>query len=321
MIYSVLIIGCGKIAGIKKNNKNSHGFAILSNKNLKLEACFDIDQNNLDYFSNQFNCIPYRNLNEALQNEKYNIISICSPDHTHYETTKTILNSKNKPDLIFLEKPACLNLSEYYSLLHLSNEMQVPVIVNHSRRFNTDFIQIRNLIKQNSFGELIRINATYYNGWIHNGTHIVDTIIFLFNEYLTFKKINNYNFCGYKKDKTFDILGMTDSTNIPIDIKSIDERNYQLFEFDFWFSKGRIRIENFGDSMIFERPITSNLGENVLERDKLFLKLRKFTEIEFAYNEICRSFNLNKPEILNDFLLQNSESTMKAIFQAMDLSN
>ena len=46
---------------------------------------------------------PYTNLQNALSNEKFNIISICTPDHTHYEITKTILNSDNKPDLIFLK--------------------------------------------------------------------------------------------------------------------------------------------------------------------------------------------------------------------------
>ena len=72
------------------------------------------------------------------------------------------------------------------------------------------------------------------------------------------------NFCSYQKDKTFDIYGQSNNSYIPIDIKAIDENYYQIFEFDFWFSKARLRIENFGDSFIFERAITNNLNEKVL---------------------------------------------------------
>ena len=317
-MFSVMIVGCGKIAGI---NKNSHARAILANKNLNLKVCVDNDKEKADYFSKEFNCIYYTDLQKALSNEKCNIISICTPDHTHYEITKIVLNSDNKPDLIFLEKPICHNLNEYYSLVKLSNEKKTPIIINHSRRFNSDFINIKNLIHENYFGKLIRINATYYNGLIHNGTHIIDTIIFLLDESITFKNINNLNFCSYQKDKTFDINGQSDNTCIPIDIKAIDENYYQIFEFDFWFSKARLRIENFGDSFIFERATTNYLNERVLMKKKLSLKPKKFSEIEFAYNEINRSLIEKKPEILENFRLQNSEFTVKAIFQAMDLLN
>ncbi len=205
--------------------------------------------------------------------------------------------------------------------MNLSNETKTPIIINHSRRFNSDFINVKNLIHENYFGNLIRINATYYNGLIHNGTHLIDTIIFLLDESITFKNINNLNFCSYQKDKTFDIYGQSNNSCIPIDIKAIDENYYQIFEFDFWFSKARLRIENFGESFIFERAITNNLNEKVLIKTMLSLKPKKFSEIEFAYNEISRSLIENRPEILENFTLQNSEFTVKAIFQAMDLLN
>ena len=53
----------------------------------------------------------------------------------------------------------------------------------------------------------------------------------------------------------------------------------------------------------------------------LSLKPKKFSEIEFAYNEINRFLIEKRPEILENFRLQNSEFTVKAIFQAMDLLN
>ena len=92
-----------------------------------------------------------------------------------------------------------------------------------------------------------------------------------------------------------------------------------IFEFDFWFSQARLRIEDFGDSLIFECPKTNYLNESVLIKKKLSLKSKRYSEIEFAYNEICRSLIKKRPEILDNFTLQNAEFTIKAMSQAMDL--
>ena len=67
--------------------------------------------------------------------------------------------------------------------------------------------------------------------------------------------------------------------------------------------------------------MTNNLNERVLIKKMLSLKPKKFSEIEFAYNEINRALLEKRPEILENFRLQNSEFTVKAIFQAMDLLN
>ena len=69
-----------------------------------LKACVDNDKEKADYFSKKFDCISLYKFTKALSNEKFNIISICTPDHTQYEITKIILNSE-KTDIIFLEKP------------------------------------------------------------------------------------------------------------------------------------------------------------------------------------------------------------------------
>ena len=92
-MFSVMIVGCGKIAGI---NKNSHARAILANKNLNLKVCVDNDKEKADYFSKKFNCISYTNLQKALTNEKFNII-FADPPYEHREFPRIA-------DLIFESK-------------------------------------------------------------------------------------------------------------------------------------------------------------------------------------------------------------------------
>lgn len=319
-MYSVMIVGCGKIAGINnENSKFSHGGAILSNEKLKLKACVDHNQINSDDFANKFKCKSYNDLNEALSNEKTNIVSICTPDETHFDITKKVLSSKNKPDLIFLEKPPCQNLNQYYSLVKLSNKRKVPIIVNFSRRFNSDVSIIKDLIAKRNLGKIIRIEAIYYNGWMHNGIHAVDTILYLLNENIVLKKVKNINFCSYFRDKTFDVFGETDISKAPIGIKAVDERYYQLFEIDLWFSNARLKFEDFGSSIKLEVPKVNNLKERVLEREKIIFPERKYTNIEIAYNNISSALDLDDFSKLENFTLQNSESTMRTINEGMEL--
>ncbi len=321
-MYKVLMIGCGKIAGLDKNiSRCTHGSAIERNRNLTIKGCIDSDFNRANIFADKFKCEKYTDLKKTLEVNDFNIISVCSPDHTHFSITKTILIGDNKPDLVFLEKPACQNINEYEELIKLSILSKTPIIVNHSRRFNTDILSIKDLLKKNKFGSLIRVGATYYNGWLHNGVHAVDTISFLLDEQITFDKIQNLGYCSYFQDKTFDINGKTNISKVPVEIKSIDERYYQLFEFDFWFSDARIKIDDFGNIVRIYTPFTNDLNERVLKNSNISFPKNEYTNIEFAYNKICESLESKDLSILENFTLQNSESTMRSIFQGMELSN
>ena len=61
--------------------------AILANKNLNLKVCVDNDKEIADYFSKEFNCISYTDLQKALSRENLTLLVLFS-DHTHYEITK-----------------------------------------------------------------------------------------------------------------------------------------------------------------------------------------------------------------------------------------
>ena len=109
---NVLIVGCGSIAGdldIKCSDIDdkplTHAGAYYNDKRFNIKACADISDVRSSSFAENWN-IPnaYNSIEQALMDDNdYDVISICSPTDCHYENIKACLTLK--PKLIFCEKP------------------------------------------------------------------------------------------------------------------------------------------------------------------------------------------------------------------------
>ena len=121
-------------------------------------------------------------MRSALLNKRFDVISICTSDKSHFILAKEILTNINPPKVLFLEKPACRTRNEFHELKVLAKKANVLILVNHTRRFSQNFAKLRSLIQKKQFGELYQVNATYYGGWFHNGTHMVDTLNYMLND-------------------------------------------------------------------------------------------------------------------------------------------
>ena len=112
-------------------------------------------------------CYSFETLDDI---KNVDIVSICVPDESHVKTTLEI--SKLNPKIIFLEKPICRDIQDINVLKHID----IPILVNYSRRFSNDFQKLSKRIKKNEFGEYQSGNAFYGKGFIHNGSHMIDLL-------------------------------------------------------------------------------------------------------------------------------------------------
>ena len=89
--------------------------------------------------------------------------------------------------------------------------------------------------------------------------------------------------------------------------------NYQLFEYDLKFENARIRIEDFGNRIVFERKIINNMGESVLLKSDYPIDISfKKSPMEIATNRIVEY--LEKNYSLDDVVLEDTYKTMKTIW-------
>ena len=315
-----LIIGCGKIAGNGNMDElETHGGAMSSNPNISVKACVDKDIDQATAFAKKISCDAYYDLAIALKKFNYDIVSVCTPDLTHYSITKEILLTNSPPKVIFLEKPACRLRSEYIELVELSKKKQVQIVVNHTRRFSRKYMKIRDFINTGKLGGLKKINVVYYGGWFHNGSHVIDTLFLLFGKNIIWQKVYDPVYSRHKDDPTLQISGRLGETNTPVMLAAIDENYFQLFEVDAWFERGRLKLEDFGYSVDIKESIENKNSEKVLSPIKFKVPTEKNTEMQIAIGLICDYIKHGNVKSLEDVKLESIGKTIDCLWSGKEL--
>ena len=317
MKYNSLIIGCGKIAGIFDNEKDnfiySHAKAYKKNKNINKIFFCDIQYDKAKKLGAKYNSDIYdTNYINILNDFHPDLISVCTPSDTHFEICKKILSNNIKPKAILIEKPICESKNQFDELVRLSKKNKVKLFVNHSRRFDIKHNTIRKLVSKNFFGKIIRIDCLYYGGWENNGIHLVDTLNFIFDDELSLHKLISYKKINSTKYHDIDLLLKFKKNKSLVYANSFSEKNFQIFEFDFKFDESRLRIEDFGSRINYEKKVINNLNENILKPDLINFNLG-LSPIENALNEIINSLQ-NKQSLYN-FNLKDVYKSMNCVWE------
>lgn len=317
--FNALIIGCGKIAGIYDDPADSyvysHSKAYNKCKSFQKIYYCDIDIKKAKKIASIYGSELYGNdMLQMATNFRPDVISICTETQYHFDNVTSILNLNYLPKLIFLEKPVCENLEQLNQLIDLSNDKGVKIIVNHSRRFDQKMIQLKKLISEKFFGSPLKINVNYYGGWKNNGTHVIDTILYLFEKELEYVKSGRIENSRHLHDPTINFYLRFKNSLVDIHINGFNEDFYQIFEFEFRFDKARLRIEDFGNRIIYEKKITNNMKENVLEIRKINFGSNLVSPIENSINIITKYLNGNN-EIINSLTINDISKTMKFVWE------
>jgi predicted dehydrogenase len=318
--YKALIVGCGRIAGGEEGaGPETHAGAIKLEPRVSLEACVYKNAEKGKIFARKYECLALDSLREGLFSVQPDLVSICTPDSTHFPLTREVLISEIPPRVVFLEKPAGTSKAECEELRILAKKAEVLLVINQTRRFSPKYSFIRDFISKETFGPINRANATYYSGWLHNGTHLVDTLAYLFRDTIRWEKLLNTVPSPYEGDPSFELIGAFETSNAKVVVSAIDEAFYQLFDFDFWFERGRLRIEDFGSRISFEKQVVNQIGEHVLEPCEIELPSSPLTEMQIALGLICDFLDNGDNNSLKPVSIEEIESTMNLLWQALEL--
>lgn len=124
----------------------------------------------------------------VLQDEEVNLVVVSAPDKFHVPYARQILNA-GKHALI--EKPFSGTAEEAREVFALAKEKGLVCMPNQNRRFDADFLALKEVIAGGKIGEVVRLESHYdyykENGWydyfgtLYNlGVHTTDQIISLF---------------------------------------------------------------------------------------------------------------------------------------------
>ena len=201
----------------------------------------------------------------------------------------------------------------------MNTRLEIPIIVNHSRRFDNAHKHIADQIKRNDFGDLVQGHIYYYGGWQHMGVHIVDTLLYFFKKNINIIHAAYRCDSKYPQDPTLDVALKIDDAEVQIN--GFPESFYQILEFNLLFEKGQIKINDFGKDIVVSKKILNRENESVLMKDSQSLKMCMNNPIYNAVNLIIKYLDTNDTTLLSDVNIFAAEKTMKLIWKGVKKYN
>jgi predicted dehydrogenase len=206
-VYRSVVIGLGRIGWRMEGERHravpcTHAGAYQYAKRTELVGGFDIEPEQCADFQLQYPdaVVAHEGLESFLCAVQPQLISVCTSSSEHLAVLRSIHNYAGKhPETLFgilLEKPVGVSEEEGREIRMLVEEMAVPVVVCHDRRFYPWFQLLKNGLDSELTGPLRHIRGAVYASsfvkgrsgepgrfffggpLLHDGTHLIDLMAY-----------------------------------------------------------------------------------------------------------------------------------------------
>ena len=101
---------------------------------------------------------PTARTEDALADPTIDLVSIATPNATHYELARAALEAGKH---VLVDKPACATATQLRELRDLAARKKLHLFVFQNRRWDSDFLTVRQLLQGDQLGELVNYEARY----------------------------------------------------------------------------------------------------------------------------------------------------------------
>lgn len=141
-MYQVGIVGCGGIAQV-------HAQVLSGMEDVHLAACADIRPERAQALANQYGMHAYETLTEMLQNERLDVVHICTPHYLHAPMAEEIAA---RGAAIFSEKPPSIDRAQWARFCAAAEK--VPTGICFQNRYNPNVRELKHILEEKPFGQL-----------------------------------------------------------------------------------------------------------------------------------------------------------------------
>ncbi|MDR1344253.1 MAG: Gfo/Idh/MocA family oxidoreductase [Tannerellaceae bacterium] len=110
-----------------------------------------------------------RSYGEMLEDPCIRLVVVNTPDVTHYEFARNALIAGKH---VIVEKPFVFTVAEGKALIALANDKGLMLAVYQNRRWDGDFLTIRQLLQSGMLGRVVEFHSSYqrYRNYVQPGT-------------------------------------------------------------------------------------------------------------------------------------------------------
>jgi predicted dehydrogenase len=175
----------------------------------------------------------YRSLEEMLQDSSLDLIVVNTPNYTHYDYTKAVLEAGKN---VIVEKPFTVNSAEGEELIALAKKKGLFLSVFQNRRYDSDFRISREVVQSGVLGDILEAEIHYDR----------------FKEELSYKKHKEepnpgtgslYDLGSHIIDQALLLFGMPKSLWADIRVIRKDSIVDDYFELVLFYEQLRVRVK------------------------------------------------------------------------------
>jgi predicted dehydrogenase len=255
--FQCAIIGCGRIGcgfddDISQKIKRTHASGYFLNKKTELVALCDIDSKKLKKYGKKYLVKNlYNNPKKMFENEKLDFVSICTLVNTHLPLVKEAAKAKVKG--IFIEKPIGDSLINVRKIIDICKEKKIILIVDHQRRFEPFYQEIREFIKDGKLGKIQHVNIFYGGGIANTGSHIFDLLRFFFGEVKSVLAKKSKFKSPNALDPNLDVI-LEFKKGYSVILQPLDLSNYGICEIQIFGNNGRLDLDIISNVVTLQEP-------------------------------------------------------------------
>ncbi len=146
-MFKFALVGCGRIA--KRHAE------LLGNNQIndsKLVAVCDNIEEKAKEFSKLFNVPYYTDMDQMMQKEDIDIVSVLTPSGNHAEH---VINLSKYGKHVIVEKPMALTLTDADDMIKACDRNNIRLFVVKQNRFNVPVIKLKEAMDKERFGKLV----------------------------------------------------------------------------------------------------------------------------------------------------------------------
>jgi len=188
---NIALIGCGRISSVHLESIKT----LEKEGKAKLVAVCDIVEERAKTKGEKYGVTYYKDYHEMLKNEKIDLISITTPNGTHYKIAKECALANKH---VLLEKPITINLNDSDDLINIFKGHNLYFFAVLQVRYNNTLQFLKKMITEEKLGKLLSASVVvrwtrpqeYFNDWrgtknmdggtvINQGIHYIDALQWL----------------------------------------------------------------------------------------------------------------------------------------------